>query len=144
MSTLYKEVTLTGQPYYTYIYIIYLYAIYLYTYYTRIYIYIYIYICMIYIYMCVCHNRVEKNANRENTSRKQIIVTIKETLNLQPKNWHQLTYQCLKNNCYLVLSYLTDVNYQSKHFKTFEIVKWNINDDKPVNEVLKWSFDSLS
>ena len=55
--------------------------------------------------------------------------TIK-TLILWSKHWNQLTYQCLKNNCYPVLPYLTDIYYQSNYFKTHTILNTEITDDK--------------
>ena len=37
------------------------------------------------IYILKCHNRVDKNKNRNTTSKRQNILTIKQTLNFQPK-----------------------------------------------------------
>ena len=51
---------------------------------------------------------------RIRVERIQNILTIKQTLNFQFKHLHKLICQGLKNNCYLVLSYLTDVTVSQK------------------------------
>ena len=46
--------------------------------------------------------------------KRQKILTTKQTPNFKSEHRHQLTYHCLKNNCYTVPSYLTDVTTNQK------------------------------